>query len=98
MGIVTTTRLTHATPAAAYAHVPNRNWEGDANLGAAGAGCKDIALQLIEDNPDIQVQPHYLVASSSRIFALFLVAHWHGFLSSIGTVSCRLLKRILVVP
>jgi len=29
-GVVTTTRLTHATPAATYAHVPERNWENDA--------------------------------------------------------------------
>ncbi|CAL1549090.1 unnamed protein product, partial [Lymnaea stagnalis] len=28
-GIVTTTRLTHATPAGAYAHCPNRDWETD---------------------------------------------------------------------
>lgn len=28
-GIVTTTRLTHATPAATFAHVPERNWESD---------------------------------------------------------------------
>ncbi|XP_064613946.1 alkaline phosphatase, tissue-nonspecific isozyme-like [Liolophura sinensis] len=55
VGIVTTTRLTHATPAAAYAHVPNRYWEGDASIGPAGVGCRDIALQLVEDNPDIQV-------------------------------------------
>ena len=27
-GIVTTTRITHATPAAAYAHAPDRKWEG----------------------------------------------------------------------
>src|SRR5690606_34992103 len=26
-GIVTTARLTHATPAATYAHSPDRNWE-----------------------------------------------------------------------
>jgi len=31
-GIVTTTRLTHATPAATYAHSPERNWESDADL------------------------------------------------------------------
>jgi len=27
-GIVTTTRVTHATPAGTYAHVANRDWEG----------------------------------------------------------------------
>ena len=29
-GFVTTTRLTHATPAALYAHAANRDWECDA--------------------------------------------------------------------
>ena len=49
-GIVTTTRLTHATPAAAYAHVPEREWESDRNLSqeARHNGCADIASQLIE--------------------------------------------------
>ena len=49
-GIVTTTRLTHATPAAAYAHSPERDWENDADLTdeAILNGCKDIAAQLID--------------------------------------------------
>jgi len=49
-GIVTTTKLSHATPAATYAHVPERYWESDADLTeeARKNGCKDIASQLIE--------------------------------------------------
>ena len=49
-GIVTTTRITHATPAATYAHVPNRNWEVDMVMPAEAreAGCRDIARQLVE--------------------------------------------------
>ncbi|CAN0039259.1 unnamed protein product, partial [Chrysoparadoxa australica] len=31
-GLVTTTRLTHATPASAYAHLPSRDWESDTAL------------------------------------------------------------------
>ena len=48
-GIVTTARLTHATPAATYAHSPERNWENDTDLteDAKAAGCKDIAQQLL---------------------------------------------------
>ena len=53
VGIVSTARLTHATPAATYAHTSERNWEDDANL-PAGATVKDIAAQMI-DNGDIQV-------------------------------------------
>ena len=49
-GIVTTTRLTHATPASTYAHVPERDWENDKDLTdeARQNGCIDIATQLIE--------------------------------------------------
>jgi alkaline phosphatase len=49
-GVVTTTRLTHATPAATYAHTPERNWEDDSTLApaAAAAGCHDIARQFVE--------------------------------------------------
>jgi len=49
-GIVTTARITHATPAATYAHTPERNWEGDNELPTDSdtSGCKDIARQLIE--------------------------------------------------
>ncbi|KAL3869103.1 hypothetical protein ACJMK2_041828 [Sinanodonta woodiana] len=55
VGIVTTTRVTHATPAAAYAHVANRDWEGDHYTAGIPGGCKDIAAQLVDDNPNIQV-------------------------------------------
>jgi alkaline phosphatase len=49
-GIVTSTRLTHATPAATYAHVPDRGWEGDRELPASAraAGCRDIAAQFVD--------------------------------------------------
>lgn len=49
-GIVTTARITHATPAAAYAKSVERNWEDDTELSARAKieGCKDIATQLIE--------------------------------------------------
>jgi alkaline phosphatase len=58
-GIVTTTRLTHATPAATYAHTPERHWEGDSLMPpeALAAGCQDIAAQLIDfpygDGPEV---------------------------------------------
>jgi alkaline phosphatase len=49
-GVISTARITHATPAAAYAHTPGRDWESDKELPAeaAAAGCKDIAAQFIE--------------------------------------------------
>ncbi|XP_037935427.1 alkaline phosphatase-like [Teleopsis dalmanni] len=49
-GFVTTTRVTHATPAALYAHSPDRRWECESTMSdeAKTAGCTDIARQLIE--------------------------------------------------
>ncbi|GFN75833.1 alkaline phosphatase [Plakobranchus ocellatus] len=57
VGLITTTRVTHATPAAIYAHTPFRDWESDTNMDGI-TGCdevKDIAYQLVMDNPNIQV-------------------------------------------
>ena len=52
-GIVTTARVTHATPAACYAHSPSRDWEDDTRLpdAAREAGFQDIARQLVENEP-----------------------------------------------
>jgi alkaline phosphatase len=52
-GIVTTARLTHATPAACYAHTANRDWESDGDIfkmakDAHEAKFPDIARQLLE--------------------------------------------------
>ena len=49
-GTVTTARLTHATPAASYAHSPDRDFEDDSKAKVIwqGKGCTDIASQLIE--------------------------------------------------
>ncbi|XP_071453344.1 alkaline phosphatase, tissue-nonspecific isozyme-like, partial [Hetaerina americana] len=51
-GVVTTTRVTHGTPAALYAHSASRYWEDDGKVppGARHA-CKDIARQLVEEEP-----------------------------------------------
>ena len=48
-GIVSTARLTHATPASTYAESAHRDWENDtAFAGDAGSNCIDIARQMIE--------------------------------------------------
>jgi alkaline phosphatase len=49
-GLITTTSITHATPAANYAHAPDRNWENPGAMPqeALAAGCTDIARQLLE--------------------------------------------------
>ena len=48
-GVVSTARITHATPAATYAHTANRDWEGDSDL-PEGATVADIATQLVDFN------------------------------------------------
>ncbi|XP_076863802.1 alkaline phosphatase, tissue-nonspecific isozyme [Brachyhypopomus gauderio] len=57
VGIVTTTRVNHATPSAAYAHCVDRDWYSDGEMPpeAVQAGCKDLARQLMENIPNINV-------------------------------------------
>lgn len=53
-GIVTTTRVTHASPAGAYAHTSNRDYESDADVQRLNKNpehCRDIASQLILNSP-----------------------------------------------
>ena len=49
---MTTTRITHATPAALYAHTQNRDWEADSNIPDIfrNKGCNDIAYQLVNND------------------------------------------------
>ena len=49
-GVISTARITHATPAATFAHTPVRDWESDAEMPAEAKsdGCIDIARQLVE--------------------------------------------------
>lgn len=59
-GIVTTARVTHASPAGVYAHVANREWESDFNVrnySQDPARCDDIARQLVfgETGRDLNV-------------------------------------------
>ncbi|KAJ2950751.1 hypothetical protein O0L34_g9012 [Tuta absoluta] len=59
-GIVTTTRVTHASPSGAYAKAANRDWESDFNVKRAAQAdpnieqCPDIADQLINSSPGNQ--------------------------------------------
>ncbi len=47
VGVVSTARITHATPAAVYARTVNRDWEDNSGL-PEGCAQKDIADQLID--------------------------------------------------
>lgn len=48
-GIVTTTKVTDATPAATFARSASRSWQ--CSVPADCVGCKDIGRQLVEDLP-----------------------------------------------
>ncbi|XP_045476355.1 alkaline phosphatase-like [Harmonia axyridis] len=51
-GLVTTTRVTHASPAGLFSHTAHKEWESDAdaaNHWKYPSNCQDIARQLIEN-------------------------------------------------
>lgn len=47
-GIISTARITHATPAATYAESPTRGWEDNTDIPESATDCADIASQLID--------------------------------------------------
>ena len=55
VGVVSTSLIVDATPAAVYAHSPSRGWMFDSRMPDASkaAGCKDIALQMLEFGPEV---------------------------------------------
>lgn len=60
-GIVSTARVTHATPAATYAKSADRDWEDISDMESSNqedidAGCKDIADQLINFEANLEAQ------------------------------------------
>ncbi len=57
-GIVSTARITHATPAATYAKSADRDWENPSMMPAAAlaAGCEDIASQLINFERNLEAR------------------------------------------
>ncbi|MDN4500830.1 alkaline phosphatase [Alteromonadaceae bacterium BrNp21-10] len=57
-GVISTARITHATPAATYAKSPDRNWEDVSDMpeAAVTAGCKDIADQLVNFEANIEAR------------------------------------------
>lgn len=87
-GVVSTARITHATPAATYAHSPDRNWEDDGSLPdeAVERGCADIASQLVDfpfgDGIEVALgggRRHFLTeADGGRRVARDLTSEWAG--------------------
>ncbi|XP_061594470.1 intestinal-type alkaline phosphatase [Cololabis saira] len=92
VGVVTTTRVQHASPSATYAHSADREWYGDTNLTkeAVDNGCRDIAYQLVHNTeinvilgggrlymfPTTTVDPEYPDHHGARKDGLNLVDKW----------------------
>ncbi|MDT0604285.1 alkaline phosphatase [Thalassotalea castellviae] len=57
-GIISTARITHATPAATFAKSANRNWEdvSDMPQSAIDGGCEDIASQLVNFEANLEAR------------------------------------------
>ncbi|XP_075980742.1 membrane-bound alkaline phosphatase-like [Anticarsia gemmatalis] len=59
VGVVTSARVTHASPAGVYAKVPERRWEDDAHVVRSGVDpstCPDIAYQLVHMHPGNKIK------------------------------------------
>ncbi|XP_022085217.1 alkaline phosphatase, tissue-nonspecific isozyme-like [Acanthaster planci] len=95
VGFVTTTRITHASPAGLYAHVPYRHWEHDTD----GTSCDDIAKQFVRSEMDIDVAlgggwrefrpTSYIEGGSSgkREDSLDLIQEWEARYKSKGNAK-----------
>lgn len=53
VGIVSTARITHATPAAMYSHSPSRDLEADKDIKGVFEGCMSIAQQMVESQAEV---------------------------------------------
>ncbi len=55
-GLISTARITHATPAAAYAKSANRSWEDISDMPSSALSCEDIASQLINFEANLEAK------------------------------------------
>lgn len=82
-GIVTTTRITHATPGGAYAHVAHRDWE---NNGAISSACRntpgvtDIAHQMVYNKEAMNLK--VILGGGRRHFRNSTVYDEEGYLGA----------------
>ena len=53
VGIVSTARITHATPAAMYSHSPSRDLEADKDIRGTFEGCSSIAQQMVDSQAEV---------------------------------------------
>ena len=92
VGIVTTTRLTHATPAAFYGHNKSRDFESDMFLDddAKNMGCTDFATQMIDANLDLALGGgRDAFIDTERDDGVNLITQWDDKSASHKTISTR---------
>jgi len=53
VGILSTARITHATPAAMYSHSPSRDLEADKDIKGVFANCASIAQQMVDSPAEV---------------------------------------------
>lgn len=73
---MTTTRVTHASPAGLYAHVAERGWEDDVSVwrdGKNSSYCPDIAQQLIYDEPGKDFNVNIYPTFTIKLFFFFFL-------------------------
>ena len=68
VGVVSTARLTHATPGAMYSHSPMRDWEADVNLPTDSVGCADIATQVRANRSNIFIRPYMSIHVHTKAY------------------------------
>ncbi|KAG8329060.1 hypothetical protein J6590_095866 [Homalodisca vitripennis] len=97
-GIVTNTRVSHATPAALFAHSASRYWEDDSKVPpGARKVCKDITRQLVENEPGRSinegVQGHSLPDNWSRMSRAEVTMYYHSDITSLQYENERKVPR-----
>ena len=70
VGIVSTARITHATPAAMYSHAPSRNLEADKDIRGIFEGCSSIAQQMVDSQAEVILGGGLKEFSEAQIEAL----------------------------
>lgn len=74
VGVVSTARITHATPAAMYSHAASRNWEAlkDIKGNVAEYGCRAISSQLVDAKTPVNV----VLGGGRKEFTDEQIAQW----------------------
>jgi len=70
VGIISTARITHATPAAMYGHAPLRDLEADKDIQGPFVGCTSLAQQMVESQAEVILGGGFKEFSESQMETL----------------------------